>query len=213
MLKDSNRSVQAHKYYVKYIQSIEKGKESTPEYIQMAAETVIESIQLPEIFQFDHLLTLPSVQALQNDKNHATLYKLLNIFAVERTSTFESFVKENSDYLKSVNIDHEAALRKIRLLSLASLGTKSREISYSDIASNLSIPEDEVEDWVIYAVSARLLEAKMNQLKKTVTVGYCMQREFGQAQWESLATQLKRWQSSIRQLNTVVDQIPQIKAQ
>lgn len=63
-------------------------------------------------------------------------------------------------------------MRKMRLLSLASLGAESNEVPYALIAQTLQIPEEDVEMWIIDAVSAKLIEAKLNQVKRVANVRY-----------------------------------------
>lgn len=53
----------------------------------------------------------------------------------------------------------------------------------------------------------------MNQLRQVVSVGFCVQRVFGKEQWSSLATLLKKWQTSVSQLLTTVNQIQEVQVQ
>lgn len=84
------------------------------------------------------------------------------------------------------------------LLSLVSLAGEHEEIPYSAIASTLSIGEDEVEQWVIKAVSSGLMEAKMDQLRKVVLVERCAVRQFGMKEWTSLKTRLDTWKVNVK---------------
>jgi translation initiation factor 3 subunit M len=67
-------------------------------------------------------------------------------------------------------LNEENCVRKLRLLSLASLASETNEIPYSSIASTLQIKEEEIESWVILAVSAKLIEAKLDQLRRVAVV-------------------------------------------
>jgi translation initiation factor 3 subunit M len=212
ILKDNHRSAQAHKYAVKMLQTFKGDDASSPEAKGLAVEAVLEAITYEELFQCDHLLALTSVQALEKDEKYASLYKLLQIFAQDKLDTFQAFVREHPGYLESLGINEEQSTHKMRLLSLASLGSE-HEIPYSLIASTLQIPTEEVESWVITAVSAKLLEVKMNQLKQTVSVGFCVQRVFTQTQWATLSTQLRKWQTSVKQLLGTVNQIQAVHVQ
>ena len=62
----------------------------------------------------------------------------------------------------------------------------------------------EVESWVMQAISAGLLMAKMNQLTSEVLVSFCTEREFSEKQWGSLQESLVDWRDSIRGLLQVV---------
>ena len=44
--------------------------------------------------------------------------------------------------------------------------------------------DDEVEDWVLRAIQAGLMEAKMDQMQRVVVIRRCTNRVFGPAQWK-----------------------------
>ena len=68
----------------------------------------------------------------------------------------------------------------------------------------VALPAAEVESWVMQAISAGLLMAKMNQLTSEVLVSFCTEREFSEKQWGSLQESLVDWRDSIRGLLQVV---------
>ena len=53
--------------------------------------------------------------------------------------------------------------------------------------------EGDVEVWVVRAIGKKLLEARIDQMRRTVAVTKCMQRTFSTAQWRSLLAQLGAW--------------------
>jgi translation initiation factor 3 subunit M len=105
---------------------------------------------------------------LQNDEKFSKLYELVVLFAEEKLDSFDSFNEKYPDYLESLGLLREDCLKKIRLLSLATLASENSEIAYAQIAKTLNISEDEVEGWVIFAVAANLIDAKLDQIKKAV---------------------------------------------
>jgi translation initiation factor 3 subunit M len=60
----------------------------------------------------------------------------------------------------------------MRLLSLATLGAANQEVPYSLISKTLQIDENDVENWVITAMSEDVLEARMDQSRRIVTIRY-----------------------------------------
>ena len=52
---------------------------------------------------------------------------------------------------------------------------------------------EEVEQWVVKAIGAKLLEAKLDQVRRVVVVTRCTFRVFGKQQWEDLRRQLHSW--------------------
>ena len=85
-----------------------------------------------------------------------------------------------------------------------SLAKGAKELSYAAIAKGLQVAETEVEQWVVEAIAAKLLAAKMNQITSEVLVSFCIEREFAEKQWGSLQESLVEWRDSIRGLLQVV---------
>ena len=61
---------------------------------------------------------------------------------------------------------------------------------------SLPFPQCESEDvelWVVKAIGAKLLEAKLDQVRRVVIVTRFTYRVFGKPQWESLRRSLQGW--------------------
>jgi translation initiation factor 3 subunit M len=86
----------------------------------------------------------------------------------------------------------------MRLLSLCSLAAEHEEIPYAAIVSTLKVQPEEVESWVIQAVSSGLILAKMDQLQQVVMVERCVVRRFGIEEWKSLQARLHTWKKNVR---------------
>jgi len=213
ILKDNNRRVQAHNVLVKYLNTFGAHLPITPEESDnvrvFAEEAVKEAIMFDEMFQCEHLLSLDPIIKLSKDSQYNKLYRLLQIFAQEKYDAFLEFTKQNPGFMEQSGMDYAACAHKIRLLSLASLGSEHRELDYSTIASTLQIPMEDVENWLIQAVGAKLIEVKMNQLKQTATVIFSEKRQFTHHAWSDLQSQLLKWQSSVQTLLNVVTQVQQ----
>ncbi len=95
-------------------------------------------------------------------------------------------------------IDEERCMENMSLLSLVSLAGEHEEIPYGAIAATLSVREDEVERWVIRAVSSGLMDAKMDQLRRVVLVERCAVRQFGIKEWTAMKVRLDKWKSNVR---------------
>ncbi|SAL97249.1 hypothetical protein [Absidia glauca] len=163
-----------------------------------AKEVILRSVGLENYFAFEDLTHYSAVQHIK-DTNE---YTLLDLFLNGNVQTYETFVSSN----KSIIADQEAGLRKIRLLSLASLGSENlaRELTYGEISKALAIQEDEVEMWVIDVIRAGLVEAKLDQLNKTVIVHRSIYRVFGKEQWQQLSVRLNTWKNSLTDILTVI---------
>jgi len=199
----TSKSAQAYDWTVKYLLTFDNEKESE-EATKAAVTAALDVIKSPDLFVFDKLLDISAVKRLEDNKTHSAVYQLLKIFVNDTMDAFKAFADSHADFLKSVGLDRDQCTRKLRLLSLATLGAANREIPYTLIAKTLHIDEGEVESWIITAISEGILEAKMDQLKRIVIVTRCIQRVFTKAQWKHLADNLDSWKSNVQVLLQII---------
>ena len=100
--------------------------------------------------------------------------------------------------LEEFGLSKDECIRHMRLLSLCSLAAEHEEIPYGAIASTLNVNAEDVEKWVIAAVSSGLISAKMDQLQRVVMVERCVVRSFGMEQWQALQVKLNTWKKSVK---------------
>jgi len=206
-LNQSNRRYEAHNFLVKYLETFEDAPEpALGTTLEEAILTSVNAIMLPEAIQCDHLLELRAIKQLASgDVTQQKLYQLLGLFATEKLEAFRMFHQNNPDFLSSVpGLVYEDCVRKMRLLSLASLGSDAEELPYSVVADTLSITDDEVETWVIRAISAKLLDAKLDQQRNMVIINQCAQRIFNMAKWKQLESHLSTWRTTVNSLLKVI---------
>ncbi|KAJ9097698.1 hypothetical protein QFC21_004735 [Naganishia friedmannii] len=117
-----------------------------------------------------------------------------------------SWVQSHESFLSGLGLSTEDITRKLRLLALVSLCASSlnRDIAYSEVVQTLSVEEDLVEAWVIDAIHANLLKARLSQPKKTLRVQSVASRAFGQAEWKLLEKRLGEWKSTLEEVHGVV---------
>jgi len=87
---------------------------------------------------------------------------------------------------------------------LATLAAQHKEIPYSLISTTLSVDEGEVESWIILAISARILDAKLDQLRRVAIINRVTQRAFTKREWEQLGQRLHAWRDSTAAMLAVV---------
>jgi len=164
------------------------------------------TVRSPEVFQCAELSALPIVQKLDSDPTDGPLIKLLHIFARGMYGDYVSWLADgkSAKVMKAHELVDADCRRKMRLLTLVSLAKGSKELSYASVAAGLQVEASEVESWVMQAISAGLLIAKMNQVSSEVLVSFCIEREFSEKQWGSLQESLVDWRDSIRGLLQVV---------
>ncbi|KAF7723879.1 hypothetical protein EC973_001551 [Apophysomyces ossiformis] len=166
----------------------------------LAKEAIIRAVEIENYFAFEDLLQYNAIQKLKG----TTEFELLDVFLNGTLPTYNAFAAKHPELLKRLNGDNN--VQKIRLLSLASLGSENlaRELTYAEIAKSLEISEDDVEMWVIDVIRAGLVEAKLDQLNKTVIVHRSIYRVFGKEQWKQLSTRLNTWKDSLNEILAVI---------
>ncbi|KAB5511185.1 hypothetical protein DKX38_030171 [Salix brachista] len=205
-LKDSKSSAKdSFKFLTKYLATF--SDEDTYKMggaKEEAVRTIIEFVKAPDMFQCD-LLDMPAVGQLEKDAKYALVYQLLKIFLTQRLDAYLEFQAANSALLKSYGLVHEDCIAKMRLMSLVDLAShESGRIPYALIKDILRIDDDEVELWVVKALTAKLIDCKMDQLNQVVLVSSCTERVFGKQQWQALSTKLRTWRGNIESvINTI----------
>lgn len=199
ILKESKSSgKEAFKFLTKYLATF-SGEDAYTigEAKEEAVRSIIEFVKASDMFQCD-LLDMPAVAQLEKDSKYALVYQLLKIFLTQRLDAYLDFQAANSTLLKSYGLVHEDCMSKMRLMSLVDLASvETGQISYALIKDTLRINDDEVETWVVKAITAKLIDCKMDQMNQIVIVSRCTERVFGQRQWQSLRTKLATWKGNI----------------
>ncbi|CAA0808295.1 Proteasome component (PCI) domain protein [Striga hermonthica] len=199
ILKDSKSSAKdSFDFLVKYLETF-SGDDvlSVAEAKEEAVRAVIEFVKSPDMFQCD-LLDMPAVVQLEKDAEYAPIYQLLKIFLTKRLDAYLDFYSSNSSILGRYGLVHEDLISKMRLISLVDLGkNESGQIPYSLIKETIQIEDDEVEPWIVKAISAKLIDCRIDQINHVVVVSRYAERAFGLNEWKFLRSKLVAWRGNI----------------
>lgn len=189
----------AYKYTLSYVRSLSP---SSPSAQSAAIESITMALQLPTIFDFDPLFKLDVVVAAKDNE----LFSLLQIFLNHSLAEFRSWEESHPGALEKHNLEKAELQRKIRLLTLASLGFQNigRDLPYSTIAVSLQVEPSDVEKWAIDVIRAGLLSGKLSQTTQTLHVTRSTARTFEREQWEALEKRLVAWKSGLASVLEVV---------
>ncbi|KAK9075903.1 hypothetical protein SSX86_004233 [Deinandra increscens subsp. villosa] len=55
------------------------------------------------------------------------------------------------------------------------------------------IEDEQVEPWVVKAITAKLVDCKIDQMNKVIRMSHCTERVFGLLQWQALREKLATW--------------------
>lgn len=201
-LKESGNQYQSLDFLLKYLTTFNTYASELDSQKTHATKAIVDSIALSDVLNFENLLKIDAVQHLKGQK----VYDLLSVFMNGNVQDYRALVSKNAGLIKELGLDEEEALRKIRLLSLASLGSENlaRELSYQEIAKALEVDESDVELWVIDVIRAGLVEAKLNQVSRIVIISRSIYRTFGTPQWQQLSQRLSGWKQSLTEILQVL---------
>ncbi|KAG0500722.1 hypothetical protein HPP92_000794 [Vanilla planifolia] len=162
-----------------------------------AVRAIIEFVKSPDMFQCD-LLDMPAVNQLEKDGKYSLILKLLKIFLTDRLDAYLDFHSANSTLLKSYGLVHEDCITKMRLMSILDLSCNDTgEIPYSQIKDTLRVTDDEVEYWIVKAITSKIMDCKMDQIHQVVLVSRRTERVFGLTQWQALRSKLGTWRANV----------------
>lgn len=194
-----------YQYLLKALETIPSSAAADEGSQALAKRTLITALTNSQVTDFTPLTVSDAIQGLR--KSSPDLVELLDIFSSDDYASYLDFTSEHS--LESLSIPASASdilVKKIRLLTMASIAAASptRAVPYSEIASNLQIPAEDVEMWVIDTIRAGLIEGKLSQLKQEFLVQRATYRVFGEKQWAEIQNRLMVWRRSLESVLTVV---------
>jgi translation initiation factor 3 subunit M len=184
------------KRYAQLFQGADQPALKKPPVEQSTILLLKDALQLPSVIQFDDLLAFDTVKVLDKG-SHAKLIDLVKLFLNGDVKDLDSFHKKNESVFKEYDINYQEAMSKMRLLTLATKVHGKSEISLSEVAKALEENEDNVERWVVRALSEGVIDGRIDQLNHKVLVKSAFQREFGKAEWAFLDSKLTQWTENL----------------
>ncbi|XP_002155181.1 COP9 signalosome complex subunit 7b [Hydra vulgaris] len=143
--------------------------------------------ELPGIYKFGELLQMPNVVELSNNELFKKDWKLLNLFAF---GTFMSY-SANKECFPELNSNQ---ITKLKLLSLATLASKSKYVSYDEIKTEISLTNTRyLEDLIIEAIYANIIQGKLNQQDQRLEVDFVIGRDIQPEKVDYIVTILDNW--------------------
>merc|ERR1711908_52024 len=191
--------VDAFLYLKRFSQLFQGVKDAELNEQQVQESTIMllkDALQLPSVIQFDDILSFDVVKAAAKG-NHAKLVELCKLFLNSDVKALDAFYKKNQAAFKEYDVKFEDAMAKMRLLTLATKVHGKSEITLKEVANALEESEDNVERWVVRALSEGVIDGRIDQLNHKVLVKSAFQREFGKAGWAFLDSKLTQWTENL----------------
>eukprot|EP00112_Aurelia_sp_Birch-Aquarium-sp1_P025057 Seg815.15 transcript_id=Seg815.15/GoldUCD/mRNA.D3Y31 product="Eukaryotic translation initiation factor 3 subunit M" protein_id=Seg815.15/GoldUCD/D3Y31 len=201
-LKDSKRSDEATKVMLEILSTYDDKNAS--EAKDDALQCILHCINKPDVYVMDHLLQLKPVIALEGQPIH----KLLKIFVSGRLQDYSEFFEKNSNFVLGLpGVNHDGNIQKMKILTLVSISNEQQEIEFAALAKQLSLNEDEVEEFIIDAVKTGLFHAKLDQVNEKVMLGSAHRRTFEKKEWEELRQKLEQWRENMLIIKGQLEQV------
>lgn len=158
----------AVKFLSRYLKTLKN--ESLPSDIEVVAiKAVVNAIKSPVQSFHDRNELLESLSTTLGGEL-AQLVTLLGIICQGSLSDYLIYESNNMDFMISKGLVPETIKHSMYLLSICSLGVQNNVLSFGDISAALCISNDDVESWVVEAISFGLLDASIDQATSTVTI-------------------------------------------
>jgi len=154
---------------------------------------VISHIAHPKIFVMDHLMDLHPIRALDGQLSH----ELLQIFVNGDLADYIEFYNNNMDFVEKLAVTHEENLKKMRLLTMASMAQDCTEIDFSHLVEKLNLAAEDVEPFVIEAIGSGLVKGKINEPEAKISISSTINRTFREPQWIFIKEKLEMWQKNL----------------
>jgi len=218
--RNAARGKEAYDWSVRYLSLFDSESEITNDDLEEAYNACVEAIRIPNVYRYDDLAQLLPIKKLQGHSNelYNKSHQLLTIYLQEDVKSLLQFINNNPEVLKQLVLEGDAITEKIRLLSIASIGAsvsaQSGQVGYGTIATKLDVEEGEVEYYVVLSITQGVIDAKIDQLTRTVTITRSLQRTFSTEEWKQLSQHLSVWTNNVKlllkTLNECKQQGPQV---
>nr|VZI32096.1 unnamed protein product [Spirometra erinaceieuropaei] len=156
-----------------------------------AVRCIVAAIQDLSFLSHSRLMALKPVQFLEGEPIH-------KIFISGGLRDFSAFTKKYPKFLSENGLTEEACLNKIRILCLMEIAENVGELDYETVCKKIGLSEDQLEAFVIEAVRQKVITCKLDQINRRILITSALPRNFGRAQWLSLAKTLQEWRAGLR---------------
>ena len=162
-----------------------------------AVQLIKQCLEHPTIFVFGEFLD--QLKSLQESPEHATWYRVLEIFAFGTLSDYN----KNGESLPSLT---PLMTKKLRHLTLISLAMNHKRLTYELLYKELSISSvRDLEDLIIDAIYSNVIDGKMDQKNSWIEIESTIARDIRREQLQPMLTVLSEWCDKCDNMIATVD--------
>lgn len=133
-----------------------------------ARRCVILAIKVSNVINFEELLDLKSIKALES--KHQDVFKFLSLFTQTDAKDFKQSLNNFAKLMKDEGLTQEEVILKKSYVQICSLSTEKTNFKFEDLAQLLNIEKAQVEMWAIEAITKRIIDAKIDQQNQEVVI-------------------------------------------
>lgn len=153
-------------------------------------ELIKQVLEAPGVYVFGELLDMPNITELGNTPAQKVYLSTLNLFAY---GTYKDYVTNPKDFLELT----PAQKKKLQHLTIVTLATKSKCISYEVLLKELGIKNvRDLEDLIIEAIYADIIHGKLDQKNSQLEVDYAIGRDIRSEDIDVIVNCLQDWCSA-----------------
>lgn len=126
---------------------------------------------------------------------------------------FLSFASSNNSIFTKYDLNESELTHILRVASITKLTLRNRILQFSKIASELSIPESEVEEYIFNCIQFGILEGRISQSQQVLYVHKVKSiGSFDEENWKLIKSKLTAWKLSLKEIKETVDQVSNNKS-
>lgn len=182
-----------------YLATFEQGQVAKQQALR-AVQIVLQNPVASFLTRVDLAASSVVESSLKGDK----ILELLDIVTTKTLKEFVAFQKSSGSVFKDNGLVEAELADIMRLFTLCTLPTGFKEIPYSAVAAALDVNEEDVEKWVVRAITAGVVNAKIDQLARTVAISRSLQRRFGAEQWKEIDAKLQLYKKNVGGLLNII---------
>eukprot|EP00049_Salpingoeca_infusionum_P017641 m.353859 g.353859 ORF g.353859 m.353859 type:complete len:395 (-) comp16845_c0_seq1:257-1441(-) len=167
-----------------------------------ALKYISSAISSTEVHDFFALMQLPTIQLMKG----SPVFKAIELLTLGDIANYEKLMDSETSILTDLGLERVVFDRKMRVHALALLCASAPVVTFDQISSALRVDEAEVEPWVIEVIGLGLVDAKVDQVAKTVTVTQA-KHKFDKDSWEELLYKLDEWHANIEAMSQSLDSV------
>ena len=137
------------------------------------------TLRLEEVLLFDAIKELKT--------SSKEVFELLELVIQADMKKFSNDLKKYKQLLEKNNIEESEMLEKKQYLTLCSLDLAAKNtFTFQEFASMLNLNQDEVDEWVINAVTGDIIDAKLDQIQETIQINSHKLAKISEEEWKAL---------------------------